>query len=165
LAGLPTAFIKNSYEGPVSILSLPRPPPVASDSQVIDGLSSIKTTPYESSFLSRLSGVLQDQTHGVLAVDWESVTPWMSLMNDIKTHYSIAQYVFLIFKTSDSRPPSVLNTIDLARLWRLLPICLSNHIIWIKFTICWVVYSGRESMVIHVGLIMATDEIINERSI
>jgi hypothetical protein len=104
LAGLPTAFMKDSYEGPVTILSLPRLPSVTTNSQVIDALYSIKTTPYEFSFLSRLSGVLQGQipASGVLAVDWENVTPWMSLMNDIREHYSIAQYVFPIFKISDS---------------------------------------------------------------
>lgn len=30
---------------------------------------------------------------GVLAMDWETVSPWMNLMSDIRDHYALAQYV------------------------------------------------------------------------
>jgi hypothetical protein len=60
--------------------------------QVIDALYSVKTTPYKSSFLSRLHGTMT-QPLGVLAMDWETVSPWVNLMRDIREHHVLAQYV------------------------------------------------------------------------
>ncbi|CDO69644.1 hypothetical protein BN946_scf184851.g32 [Trametes cinnabarina] len=48
------------------------------------------TTPYESSFLSRLQGVSVRKNTGVIAIDWEARPPWMELMNDIREHYALA---------------------------------------------------------------------------
>jgi hypothetical protein len=60
--------------------------------QVIDALYNIQTTPFKSSFLSRLHGTMT-QPLGVLAMDWETVSPWVNLMSDIREHYALAQYV------------------------------------------------------------------------
>jgi hypothetical protein len=87
---LPETLLKKSYEGSVGSLPSSHPPP-AVNFQVIDALYSIKTTPYESSFMSRLVGEVSSNNHGVIAVDWETVSPWMHLMKDIRDHYSLAQ--------------------------------------------------------------------------
>ncbi|KAI0741634.1 hypothetical protein C8Q80DRAFT_1260223 [Daedaleopsis nitida] len=70
-------------------LQAPRTGPTANPA-VLNALYSIKTTPYESSFLSRLSGARPSLQSGILAVDWETRTPWMELMSDIREHYSLA---------------------------------------------------------------------------
>ncbi|KAH9893525.1 hypothetical protein C8Q73DRAFT_536903 [Cubamyces lactineus] len=58
--------------------------------QVIDALYAIQTTPYESSFLSRLQGLPSRRQDGVIAVDWETRTPWIELMSDIRAHHALA---------------------------------------------------------------------------
>lgn len=58
---------------------------------VLSALENIKTTPFESSFLSRLQGTRGVALPGLIAVDWETITPWMSLMRDIRDHYGFAQ--------------------------------------------------------------------------
>ncbi|KAJ7173505.1 hypothetical protein C8R46DRAFT_1161374 [Mycena filopes] len=59
--------------------------------QVIEALGEIKTTPFENSFLARLHGVSHGAAvPGLVSVDWETVTPWMALMRDIRDHYSFA---------------------------------------------------------------------------
>lgn len=65
--------------------------PVPVNSQVLEGLLDVHTTPYSSSFLSRLHGFQPTAQDGVLAVDWDNVTPWMDLMSDIREHYSLMQ--------------------------------------------------------------------------
>ncbi|KAJ3505824.1 hypothetical protein NLJ89_g7218 [Agrocybe chaxingu] len=64
------------------------PPPV--DPSVLDALYGIQTTPFHNSFLSRLHGTKQGMPEGVIAVDWETRTPWMELMADIRDHYTLA---------------------------------------------------------------------------
>ena len=61
--------------------------------EVLDALYAIKTTPYESSFLSRLYGFNSYLQKNVIAVDWETRTPWMELMQDIRDHYTLSQCV------------------------------------------------------------------------
>ncbi|TBU30582.1 hypothetical protein BD311DRAFT_754583 [Dichomitus squalens] len=58
--------------------------------EVLDALYAIRSTPYESSFLSRLQGFNLDHQINAIAVDWETRTPWMELMTDIREHYSLA---------------------------------------------------------------------------
>ncbi|KAH9857241.1 hypothetical protein C2E23DRAFT_380880 [Lenzites betulinus] len=58
--------------------------------QILDALYGIQTTPYNSSFLSRLQGKIGHDHDGAIAVDWETRTPWMNLMCDIREHYSLA---------------------------------------------------------------------------
>ena len=76
----------------ITVLS-PTLPSVTSSAQVIDALHSIKSTPYENSFLSRLTSVQQDETPAVIAVDWQTISPWMDLMSDVRDHYRISQFV------------------------------------------------------------------------
>ncbi|KAJ7095482.1 hypothetical protein C8R43DRAFT_1049394 [Mycena crocata] len=58
---------------------------------IIEALESIKTTPFENSFLSRLHGVARGAAiPDLVSVDWETVTPWMRLMIDVRDHYSFA---------------------------------------------------------------------------
>lgn len=58
---------------------------------VLDALSGIRSTPFENSFLSRIHGGERTGVSSLLAVDRETVTPWMSLMSDIREHYSLLQ--------------------------------------------------------------------------
>ena len=59
--------------------------------QVLDALYAIHTTPYESSFLSRMQGFSPSLQDGVVAVDWDTRTPWIELMTDIREHYALSQ--------------------------------------------------------------------------
>ncbi|KAF7309449.1 Cytoplasmic protein [Mycena indigotica] len=87
-------------ENQFNILSSPNctemPSSDASTSQqtraVIHALESIKSTPYSNSFLARLQGVptMGVNPPGLVSVDWETVTPWMSLMSDIRQHFTLA---------------------------------------------------------------------------
>ncbi|KAF8998499.1 hypothetical protein BDQ17DRAFT_1247609 [Cyathus striatus] len=69
-------------------------PPIVQDlphnPEVIDALHDIKTTPFENSFLSRLHGSREPVIPALIAVDWETITPWMDLMSDIRDHYSFS---------------------------------------------------------------------------
>lgn len=76
---------------PITPLSVPKSTDV--NPEVIDALYSIHTTPYDNSFLSRLQGPHITQNSACLAVDWENSTPWMDLMEDIRDHYGLMQYV------------------------------------------------------------------------
>jgi hypothetical protein len=74
-------------------LSTPTSSSLTEDSATILALNSISRTPFENSFLSRLCGVSRGaDIPGLVSVDWETVTPWMSLMNDVREHHSYAQY-------------------------------------------------------------------------
>ncbi|EKM82016.1 hypothetical protein AGABI1DRAFT_119036 [Agaricus bisporus var. burnettii JB137-S8] len=66
-----------------------KPTPEKADPKplVLSILENIKTTPFESSFLSRLQGTRGIALAGLIGVDWETITPWMSLMRDIQDHY------------------------------------------------------------------------------
>ncbi|TFY54025.1 hypothetical protein EVJ58_g9105 [Rhodofomes roseus] len=70
----------------------PLPPSRASPTinpQVLDALYAIRTTPYEYSFLSRIQGFQPARTPTAIAVDWETRSPWMELMSDVRDHYSL----------------------------------------------------------------------------
>jgi len=73
------------------ITKLPAPRPILPmNPQVLDALYAIQTTPYENSLLSRISSATPRKTAGLLALDWETVSPWMKLMSDIRAHYRLA---------------------------------------------------------------------------
>lgn len=77
--------------------TISRLPPAANfqdHSQITDALYSIQTTPFRSSFLSRLHGTVT-QPLGILTMDWVTASPWMQLMGDIREHYTLIQYVLL----------------------------------------------------------------------
>lgn len=76
-------------QGPVTPLP-PQPSFLPASQEVLEALYSIQTTPVEHSFLSRLQGTMSTDSSGLIAVDWETVTPWMNLMADIREHYSLA---------------------------------------------------------------------------
>jgi hypothetical protein len=69
----------------------PQLPPQQPPSGIFDSLKSIRTTPYETSFLSRLCGHRPSKDSGLVAVDWETRSPWIELMTDVRNHYSYAQ--------------------------------------------------------------------------
>ncbi|KAI1793494.1 hypothetical protein LXA43DRAFT_218154 [Ganoderma leucocontextum] len=75
--------------GPLTPVPAPRAAS-AVNPVVLDALYAIRTTPYESSFLSRLQGFSPSRQPGVIAIDWDTRTPWMELMADIREHYSLA---------------------------------------------------------------------------
>ncbi|KAF8961517.1 hypothetical protein BDZ97DRAFT_1921201 [Flammula alnicola] len=79
----------DSRDAPLTSLP-PVPPDLPINPEVLDALYSIKTTPFSNSFLSRLHGTKQRVPPGLLAVDWETRTPWMNLMTDIHDHYTFA---------------------------------------------------------------------------
>ncbi|KJA23642.1 hypothetical protein HYPSUDRAFT_201351 [Hypholoma sublateritium FD-334 SS-4] len=58
--------------------------------EVLEALYSIKSTPFANSFLARLHGQKALLPEGLLGIDWETRTPWMNLMNDIRDHYSFS---------------------------------------------------------------------------
>lgn len=62
--------------------------------EVLEGLYSIKSTPFECSFASRLYGG-QPPTPLTFFQDWDTMSPWMELMADIMDHYRISQLVCL----------------------------------------------------------------------
>ncbi|KAJ7089891.1 hypothetical protein B0H15DRAFT_922693 [Mycena belliarum] len=58
---------------------------------VVEALEAITTTPFENSLLARLHGVVSGaDIPGLVSVDWETSTPWMRLMGDIRAHYVLA---------------------------------------------------------------------------
>jgi hypothetical protein len=69
---------------PVTVDPQPAPP------EVLEGLYSIKSTPYNQSFASRLYGQLPSPTT-VFFQDWETMSPWMELMADVMDHHRISQ--------------------------------------------------------------------------
>ncbi|KAG1738905.1 uncharacterized protein EDB91DRAFT_1249079 [Suillus paluster] len=74
-----------------SLTSLaPQFPPQSPPSTIFNSLASIRTTHYETSFLSRLCGHRPSKDCGLIAVDWETRSPWMELMADVRAHYSYA---------------------------------------------------------------------------
>ncbi|KAA1468905.1 hypothetical protein DENSPDRAFT_547940 [Dentipellis sp. KUC8613] len=82
--------LRQTTSGPLAALSTPHREPLPNP-QVLDALYAIKTTPYESSFLSRLHGAYVDipDSRQPVAVDYESQAPWMELMEDICMHYAL----------------------------------------------------------------------------
>ncbi|KAF8605801.1 hypothetical protein BDV93DRAFT_521165 [Ceratobasidium sp. AG-I] len=72
--------------------SKPLPPTTdipSPSSDILDGLYSIKSTPFETSFASRLyEGLSSPAT--VFFEDWETMSPWMELMADLMDHYRIS---------------------------------------------------------------------------
>ncbi|KAJ7780212.1 hypothetical protein DFH07DRAFT_794173 [Mycena maculata] len=84
-------------------------------SSIIDALEAIQTTPFENSFLSRLhDGAHGAAIPGLVSVDWETVTPWMRLMSDVRAHYSFAH-------PERDHPPSTVSPITYTSLhpWHL----------------------------------------------
>ncbi|KAI0731378.1 hypothetical protein C8Q76DRAFT_612730 [Earliella scabrosa] len=75
--------------GSLTPIQTPRAPSVVNP-QVLDALYAIQSTPYENAFLSRIQGFQPSQQIGAIAVDWETRTPWMELMCDIRDHYALA---------------------------------------------------------------------------
>ncbi|KAL4266062.1 N-acetyltransferase domain-containing protein [Pleurotus pulmonarius] len=57
--------------------------------QTLEALYKINRTPYESSFLSRHHGNTTHQIDKVLALDYETISPWMALMGDLREHYRL----------------------------------------------------------------------------
>ncbi|KAI0947063.1 hypothetical protein AcV7_009599 [Taiwanofungus camphoratus] len=86
LLGGNAAHILNNPTMPLSA----KRPAGAVNSQVIDVLCSMQTIHYQWSFLSRLLGFQPSTTSGAIAVDWETRSPWMQLMSDIREHFMLA---------------------------------------------------------------------------
>ncbi|KAK7031628.1 cytoplasmic protein [Favolaschia claudopus] len=84
----------NISTSPPPILNELLPPassPLPEHSSIIEALESIRTTPFENSFLARLHGAsCGTAIPDLVAVDWETATPWMNLMSDIRDHYTFA---------------------------------------------------------------------------
>ena len=78
---------------PTTLTPLDVPPSVPIPYAVFDGLRAIQSTQYEHSFAARVYGHTSSRTPGLIAVDWESHPPWTLLMDDIRTHYALAQSV------------------------------------------------------------------------
>ena len=80
---------------PTTLTPLDVPPSVPVPHAVLDALRGIHTTQYEHSFAARVYGHAPLNTHGLIAVDWESRAPWSLLMDDVHDHYALAQSVTL----------------------------------------------------------------------
>lgn len=59
------------------------------DRPVISALEAIRTTPVENSMYARLYGCFRRSDATAIAYDWDTRAPWMSLLDDIRDHYSI----------------------------------------------------------------------------
>ncbi|KAJ3777649.1 hypothetical protein FB446DRAFT_783989 [Lentinula raphanica] len=59
-----------------------------SNTETVEALENIRRTSYGSSFISRLYG---NHAHppGLMHIDWDTETPWMKLMQDIREHYHL----------------------------------------------------------------------------
>ncbi|EKM50508.1 uncharacterized protein PHACADRAFT_152560 [Phanerochaete carnosa HHB-10118-sp] len=86
--GLPPKFV-SLRDSPVKPLEEALSPPV--NPVTLNALHAIKTTPYAHSFLSRMMGFQPSPKPLVVAVDWETRSPWMDLMRDIREHYGLMQ--------------------------------------------------------------------------
>lgn len=62
------------------------PPPSPA---VLTALEAIRTTPVENSMYARLYGCYSRPDAIAIAYDWDTRAPWMSLLEDIRDHYSI----------------------------------------------------------------------------
>lgn len=70
----------------------PTRPSLPVNEQVLNSLNSIITTPYENSFLSRLQGTrAMKRSLAPIAIDWETVSPWVRLMSDIRQHWGLSK--------------------------------------------------------------------------
>ncbi len=85
-------------KNPAALVALPPAPgsrtPVPPDPEVLRALHDIRTTPFRSSFLSRLKGFV-DRRSTVVAADWEARSPWMNLMEDVRAHHALKLYVMV----------------------------------------------------------------------
>ncbi|KAJ6616949.1 hypothetical protein B0H10DRAFT_2218937 [Mycena sp. CBHHK59/15] len=88
-AGVPDVKVPTS---PTEFSPLsPAPPLSAENKSTIAALEAIATTPFAHSFLARLYGVGPGtDVPGLVSVDWETVTPWMRLMGEVREHYTYA---------------------------------------------------------------------------
>ena len=93
---LPRPLLRPKH--PATLVGLPptprRPEP---DPEVLRALYDVRTTPYRSSFLSRLNGFVVHHSP-VVAADWDVRTPWMDLMEDVRDHYALKLYGPLILR-------------------------------------------------------------------
>ncbi|KAJ3789836.1 hypothetical protein GGU10DRAFT_342503 [Lentinula aff. detonsa] len=58
------------------------------NTETVEALGNIRKTSYGSSFISRLYGN-HARTPGLMHVDWDTNTPWMNLMEDIREYYQL----------------------------------------------------------------------------
>ncbi|CAL1715227.1 unnamed protein product [Somion occarium] len=77
----------HNHDGPIVPMERPKQS-IQPNPQVLDVLYSITTTPYSSSFLSRIRGYQPSLNPGLTDVDWETRAPWMDLMRDIRDHFT-----------------------------------------------------------------------------
>ncbi|KAF7983692.1 hypothetical protein HWV62_19611 [Athelia sp. TMB] len=85
---MPSSYGPSTSLSPL-ISPRPIPPP---NPAVLDALYAIRTTPYASSFASRIHGRVQEED--VVAVDWDwdiEGVPWMAVMADVRAHYALAR--------------------------------------------------------------------------
>ncbi|KAG8220760.1 hypothetical protein J3R82DRAFT_2189 [Butyriboletus roseoflavus] len=75
---------------PTTLTPLDVPPSVPVPQAVLDALRAIQTTRYEHSFAARVYGHTPQKTPGLIAVDWESRSPWTLVMDDICAHHALA---------------------------------------------------------------------------
>lgn len=80
----------NCFSGPLPPAAKNQPIPP----DVLEGLSSIKSTPFNHSFASRLYGGLRSPAT-IFFKDWDTMSPWMELMADLMDHYRLSQFVWL----------------------------------------------------------------------
>lgn len=75
----------NCFSGPLPPAAKNQPIPP----DVLEGLSSIKSTPFNYSFASRLYGGLRSPAT-IFFKDWDTMSPWMELMADLMDHYRLS---------------------------------------------------------------------------
>lgn len=91
IASLPSPLTSISSSA-ITPLPAPSAQGVPAPPEVLAALNSIQHTPYENSFLSRIRGCvpqINDPAYALVAIDWETTTPWMSLMQDVREHFGL----------------------------------------------------------------------------
>jgi hypothetical protein len=105
---LPRPLLRpKNFAAPLTALQTPTAPKTPEcDPEVLDALYGIQSTPYQSSFLSRLNGFAfrPSPSSVVVATDWEVRTAWMDLMQDIRAHYALKCSSIRIKKDAECSP-------------------------------------------------------------
>lgn len=59
------------------------------DPAVLTALEATRTTPVENSMYARLYGCYARPDATAVAYDWDTRTPWVALLENLRDHYSI----------------------------------------------------------------------------
>lgn len=100
-----------SSKSPVTPVASIRPSSHVNE-EVIDALNSVITTPFETSFISRLQGTKSAWSPAPVAVDWDTISPWMRLMSEVRQHFALASGDSVLDHSMESDAPIIYTTLQ-----------------------------------------------------